>query len=117
MVVYGKEGKSKKLLNLNFIGYTNQTYLIGKYDLPYVICSDVVKPDYLALYSETSNYFKTDNTCVCFYLYDIKFDCIRGIYNAIYYQDEKLLVKYKERFKGVKYAIAPGPTSLVGKRK
>ena len=96
-----------KLLNLNFTKYTNQTYLVGKYDLPYVTCSDVVNPDYLALYSETNNYYKTENTCICFYLYDNKFDGIKGIYNAIYYDDEKLLAKYKERFKGVKYAIAP----------
>lgn len=96
-----------KLLNLNFTKYTNQTYLVGKYDLPYVTCSDVVNPDYLALYSETNNYFKTENTCICFYLYDNIFDGIKGIYNAIYYDDEKLLAKYKERFKGVKYAIAP----------
>lgn len=96
-----------KLLNLNFTKYTNQTYLVGKYDLPYVTCSDVVNPDYLALYSETNNYFKTKNTCICFYLYDNIFDGIKGIYNAIYYDDEKLLAKYKERFKGVKYAIAP----------
>ena len=96
-----------KLLNLNFTKYTNQTYLVGKYDLPYVTCSDVVNPDYLALYSETNNYYKTENTCICFYLYDNKFDGIKGIYNAIYYDDEKLLAKYKERFKAVKYAIAP----------
>ena len=75
--------------------------------MPYVTCSDVVNPDYLALYSETNNYFKTENTCICFYQYDNKFDGIKGIYNAIYYNDEKLLAKYKERFKGVKYAIAP----------
>ena len=97
----------KKLINLNFTDLTNQTYLVGKYDLPYVTCSAIVNPDYLALYSETNNYFKTENTCICFYLYDNKFDGIRGIYNAIYYGDEKLLAKYKERFKGVKYAFAP----------
>lgn len=97
----------KKLMNLSFIDYTNQTYLVGKYDLPYVVCADVVNPDYLALYSETSNYFKTENTCICFYQYDEKFDGINGIYNAIYYNDKKLLSKYKERFKGIKYAIAP----------
>lgn len=102
-----KKKNLKKLLNLNFIDYTNQTYLVGKYDLPYVICSDVVNLDYLALYSETNNYFKTDNTCICFYQYDNKFDGIKGIFNAIYYEDKKILAKYKERFKGVKYAIAP----------
>ena len=102
-----KKNNLKKLINLNFTDYTNQTYLVGKYDLPYVTCSDIVKPDYLALYTETNNYFKTENTCICFYLYDNKFDGIKGIYNAIYYNDEKLLNKYKEKFKNVKYAIAP----------
>lgn len=102
-----KKNNLEKLINLNIIDYTNQTYSVGKYDLPYVNCLDIVNPDYLALYSEKSNYFKTDNTCVCFYQYDNKFDGIKGIYNAIYYQDKKLLSKYKERFKGVKYAIAP----------
>lgn len=102
-----KKNNLKKLINLNFTDLTNQTYLVGKYDLPYVTCSEVVNPDYLALYSETNNYFKTENTCICFYQYDNKFDGIRGIYNAIYYGDEKLLAKYKVRFKGVKYAIAP----------
>ena len=99
-----KKNNLKKLINLNFIDFTNRTYLIGKFDLPYVTCSDDVNLDYLALYSETNNYYKTENTCVCFYLYDNKFDGIKGIYNAIYYNDEKLLAKYKERFKGVKYA-------------
>lgn len=102
-----KKNNLKKLINLNFIDLTNQTYLIGKYDLPYVTCHDIENPDYLCLYSETNNYFKTDNTCICFYQYDNMFDGIKGIFNAIYYQDEKLLAKYKSRFKGVKYAIAP----------
>ena len=64
-----KKNNLKKLINLNFTDLTNQTYLVGKYDLPYVMCPDVVNPDYLTLYSETNNYFKTDNTCICFYQY------------------------------------------------
>ena len=54
-----KKNNLKKLINLNFIDFTNQTYLVGKYDLPYVTCSDDVNPDYLTLYSETYYYFKT----------------------------------------------------------
>lgn len=102
-----KKKSLKKLLNLNFIDYTNQSYLIGKYDLPYVRCPNIVDFDYLALYSEKRNYHKTDKTAICFYEYDINFDKINGIFNAIYYADQKLLHKYKERFKGVKFAIAP----------
>lgn len=102
-----KKNNLKKLINLNFTDYTNQTYLVGKYDLPYIRCPDIVNPDYLALFSEIKNYNKTDNTCLCFYQYDYKFDGINGIFNAIYYQNKKLLSQYKERFKGIKYAIAP----------
>lgn len=99
--------KLKQLINLNVLDYTNQTYLVGKYDLPYVSCPDFVDIDYLALYSEVRNYLKTDRTAVCFYQYDKVFDGVNGLYNAIYYHNEKLLTKYKERFKFVKYIIAP----------
>ena len=102
-----KKNDLKKLLNLNFVDLTNQTYSCGKYDLPYVNCPNLINPDYLALYSETCNYAKTPRTFICFYQYDIKFDSIKGIFEAIYHNDEKLLSKYKERFKNVKYAISP----------
>ena len=39
--------------------------------------------------------------------YDVKFDNTKGIFEAIYYNDVNLLEKYKERFKNVRYAIAP----------
>ena len=107
-----KKNNLKKLLNLNIVDFINQTYSCGKYDLPYVRCPSNITIDYLALYSEIQNYHKTENTCVCFYQYDLKFDTIKGIFNAIYYNDEKLIAKYKERFKGVKYAIAPDYSQL-----
>lgn len=97
----------KELLNLNFVDYTNKTYYLGKYDLPYVKCIINVVFDYLALYSEVSDYHKTINTCVCFYQYDNVFDGICGLFNAIYYNDVSLLNFYKKRFEGVKYFIAP----------
>lgn len=102
-----KKENLKDLLNLNFVDLTNRTYNCGKYDLPYIKCPNIVSPDYLALYSETFNYHKTERTFVCFYQYDIKFDNIKGIFEAIYHNDVKLLEKYKARFKGVRYAIAP----------
>lgn len=102
-----KKDELKKLLNLNYIDYSNQTYSCGKYDLPYIRCPKEIEIDYLALYSELNNYHKTDNTCVCFYQFDKKFDAIDGIFNAIYYNEIRLLKKYRERFREVKYAIAP----------
>jgi len=47
------------------------------------------------------------NTAVSFYNYDIKFDNIDGLFNAIYYKNDKLLKKYIERFKGCKLFISP----------
>ena len=102
-----KKKNLKKLLNLNFVDLTNKTYLVGKYNLPYIKCLNVINPDYLALYSERCNYFKTNNTWLCFYIYDTKFDTIDGIFNAIYYGDERRLRKIKERLSGIRYAIAP----------
>ena len=66
----------------------------------------------VAGFSPTADYNKTPNTAVAFYLYDDTFDGIDGLYNAIYYKDEKLLKKFKERFKGVKFFIAPDYSQL-----
>lgn len=97
----------KKLLNLNILNLTNQTYSIGKFELPYIKFPNGLSIDYLALYTDVGEYNKTQNTAVCFYQYDNKFDGIKGLFNAIYYNDEFLLKKYKERFKNVKYAVSP----------
>jgi len=102
-----KKKDLKEKINLNFVDLTNQTYSCGKYDLPYIYYPNIVVPDYLALYSEIRNYNKTNHTFVCFYQYDVNFDNIHGIFEAIYHNNTKLLQKYKKRFSNVKYAIAP----------
>lgn len=80
----------------------------GDYDMPVVgNFDDIGVIDYIALYSETSDYNKTENTCLAFYQYDHVFDGIHGLYNSIIYQDEERLNKFRERFKGVKYIVAP----------
>ena len=80
----------------------------GDYDMPIVgNFDDISVIDYIALYSDTSEYNKTENTCVAFYQYDHVFDGIHGLYNSIIYKDEERLNKFRERFKGVKYIIAP----------
>ena len=107
-----KNKNIKKLLNLTYIDLTNRTYSCGKYDMPYVKCPNIVNPDYLVLYSEKRNYQKTDRTFLCFYQFDIKFDTIRGLFEAIYHNDTRLLATFKKRFEGVKYAIAPDYSQL-----
>lgn len=102
----------KKLLNLNFADSFNQTVTVGKFEFPSISCYSNIKPDYLALYKDIREYIKTDNTCLCFYEDDIHFDGISGLFNAIYYGDNKLLNKYKERFKNIKCIIAPDYSQL-----
>ena len=47
----------------------------GDYDMPIVgNFDDISVIDYIALYSDTSEYNKTENTCVAFYQYDHVFD-------------------------------------------
>lgn len=80
----------------------------GDYDMPVVGSFDDISPiDYLALYSDVAEYRKTENTSVCFYQYDHVFDGIHGLYNSIIYKDEARLEKFRERFKGVKWIVAP----------
>lgn len=94
-------------LNYNYLNLTDMTVFTGAFDIPTVYCNTMVFPDYLALYSQAGYYHKTANTGVCFYQYDRVFDGIDGIYNAIYYNNKKLLKKYKKRFDGVKFFIMP----------
>lgn len=80
----------------------------GKYDMPIVgNFDDISNIDYIALYSDLSEYDKTTNTCVSFYQYDHIFDGVNGLYNSIVYQNNKRLDFFKDRFKNVKYIIAP----------
>lgn len=80
----------------------------GNFDMPVVgNFDDLSLIDYFALYSDLSEYHKTENTCVCFYQYDHVFDGIHGLYNSIIYQDEERLQKFRLRFEGVKYIVAP----------
>lgn len=101
-----KKKDYKKLLNLNFVDITNKTYSCGQFDMPYVYCNEV-DIDYVALYPNLKEYNKTTKTAVAFYVYDSKFDGKNGLFQAIYYNDKKRKERFEQRFKNVKYAIAP----------
>ena len=96
-----------RLLNHNIQRLLNQAERTGEYGFPVLYCNTDIYPDYLALYSQPGYYHKTPNTGVCFYSYDISFDDIHGLFNAIYYGDQKLLDYYRERFRNVKFFIGP----------
>lgn len=97
----------RRLLNLSYTRLTNQCRCFGNLNLPETICNTEIVPDYLALYDERGYYRKTPNTCVCFYRYDATFDGINGLFNAIYYDDWKLLNAFRDRFHDVPAFIAP----------
>ncbi len=102
-----KKKNLKKLLNLGFLDYTNLTFKYGELDMPYVRCKTIPQIDYMATYSQPSTYFYSENTCVTFFEYDINFDGLYGLWNAIYYGIEELQEFYIERFQGIKYFVAP----------
>lgn len=106
-VFSGPNSNLQKKLNLNYIKWTNKTYTMGDRDMLRVISPSNIDIDYLALYSKPFEYHKTENTALCFYEFDDKFDGKNGLWNAIYYGNERLLNEYKKRFNGVKYFIAP----------
>lgn len=102
--------KSRKrgLLPDTFGAYVlNNVLVTGKYDMPVIGYFGSELPDYLALYSNIQDYHFTPNTCITFFQYDEQFDSIKGLWNAIIHQNEKLLNSYKERFKSVKFIVCP----------
>ena len=102
-----KKKNLKKLLNLGLLDYTNITPKYGDLDMPYIKCKKIPCIDYLATYSQPSTYFYSQGTCVTFFEYDIFFDGLYGLWNAIYYGVKELQSYYLERFQGVKYFVAP----------
>lgn len=95
-----------RLSNLNYLQYTNRYGYKGEFDLPNICCwDDSPLISYLALVGEKREYKPDD--CICFYSYDEYFDGKNGLFNNIYYGDEKRLKKFAEKYAGVQYFIAP----------
>ena len=94
------------LLNYNIADLLNQSFL-NEYDLPIHHCNPSIYPDFIALNCEPSKFCETPLTAVAFYTYDKTFDKIDGLYNAIYYNDRRLLAKYERMYRGVAFVIGP----------
>ncbi|WP_322154328.1 DUF4417 domain-containing protein [Paratractidigestivibacter sp.] len=97
----------REKLNLEFLRYSNLTHAAGEHDLPALACNTEVYPDYIALSGYPGQYHKTLLTAVGFWEYDEKFDGYDGLFNAIYYDREDLLERYRERFAGVRFFFTP----------
>lgn len=95
------------LLNLNVMNLLNKTKLVGYLGIPQIKCDTMVYPDYFATYREKSLYTKSKMAGVCFYSYDVEFDGVNGLFNAIYYNNKKRLEYFKERFKNIKFIVTP----------
>ncbi|WP_308605027.1 hypothetical protein [uncultured Fibrobacter sp.] len=50
----------KKRLLLHYLDYTNKTHKSGRLELPCVQCNTEIVPDYIALYSQTGDYHRTE---------------------------------------------------------
>lgn len=94
-------------LLLHYTKYLQKTTMRGDFDLPEMHCHTKVLPDYIAVYQQPGDYHRTLFTAVAFFSYDDVFDGQHGLYNAIYYDNKRDLQRFKERFKGVHFAIAP----------
>lgn len=81
--------------------------ILNDYHLPIHHCDPKVYPDFIALNTEKSKYHFTPATALAFYSYDRTFDKMNGLYNAIYYNDSKLLKKYKKEYENINFVIAP----------
>ena len=97
--------------HINGPHYSIATYLnqaeLNEYQLPIHYCNTKVYPDYIALNTESGKFHQTPATALGFYTYDKSFDKLDGLYNAIYYNNTTLLEKYKSRYSGIKFVIAP----------
>lgn len=82
------------------------------HDLPMIGDFHDEYPDYIALFNHPAEYNKTDDTGVGFYISDLYFDGIDGLYPAIVYKDIELLRYYKYRLLNIKYVIAPDYSSF-----
>lgn len=81
--------------------------VLNDYHLPIHHCDPMIYPDFIALNTEKSKYHLTPTTALSFYSYDRTFDKIDGLYNAIYYNNSKLLYKFKNEYKNINFVIAP----------
>lgn len=97
----------KKKLNYNQLKLTNNTVCCGKLDFPEILCDLQDLPDYIALYSQPSDYHRTENTAVSFFDYDKTMDGQHGLYNAIRYENKKDIEFFKKRFQNVKIFFMP----------
>lgn len=101
-----KEKDLRYQLNYGMANLLNRAVL-NDYYLPVHHCDPRVYPDFIALNTEISKYHLTPATAIGYYTYDNTFDKMDGLYNVIYYNNKKLLEKYKELYAGIRFVIAP----------
>jgi len=101
-----KEKELRYQLNYGIADLLNRSVL-NDYHLPVHHCDPRVYPDYIALNTEKAKYHLTPATALGFYSYDRTFDRIDGLFNAIYYNDKRLLKKYKKLYANIRFVIGP----------
>ncbi|MCQ2510086.1 MAG: DUF4417 domain-containing protein [Lachnospiraceae bacterium] len=94
------------MVNYGIADILNKT-ILNEYHLPIHHCDPRVYPDFIALNAEKAKFHQTPATALGFYSYDRTFDKIDGLYNAIYYNDKRLLKKYKKLYADIRFVIGP----------
>lgn len=81
------------------IEMTNFNYYSGEFDFSTIWCPRLPhKIDYIALYDSPSEYEKTDNTAIAFFLDDVIWNGQDGLFASIYYENTKRQAFFKRRF-------------------
>lgn len=101
-----KERALRYQLNYGIADLLNMAVL-NEYDLPVHHCNPTTYPDYIALNTKNGKFHLTPATALGYYTYDRTFDSVDGLYNAIYYNNQRLLKKYKSKYAGIRFVIAP----------
>lgn len=104
--VLRKEKALRYQLNYGIADLLNMS-IINEHGLPIHHCDPSIYPDYIALNTEVGKFHLTPATALGYYSYDRTFDKIDGLYNAIYYNNKRLLKKYKNMYAGIRFVIAP----------
>lgn len=107
-VLYPENLPELRKRNLSFLNLVDRTFVTDdEYQFPQLSCDIHMLPDYIALSSQPHLFHKTSRTAVGFWEYDRLFNGPQGLTAALYWDNSKLLNKFKQQFSGVKYVFTP----------
>lgn len=101
-----KKNNIQNLLNLNYLNLSNLVEHYSKFNIPKVSAKFTIKDKYIVLYREYYNYFEFFS-CLAFFDYDEEFYGKNGLFNALYYNNTKLIEEVRRLLDHINYVIQP----------